>query len=430
MPALALMMSTGSALAAPAQVPGQGSPLACTNGTIYAIQRGDTDSVLYAVDTTTINSATVLDTPVATLPGETVPNALGISPGGAAAYTVHQLTGPSDTTVPLYAYNPLTQTWTTYTGTAGPNQNLIAGAVDPANGIYYYADYSSGTALIYGFDTATNTAIPGIIATVPLPIPGGFNGDIAFDAAGNLYLLGGTTTTAGITVVPGPLPTTGSATGTPLQGKLLQTVNGFQFNGIAFDNSGNLFLNFTQPSDPNSYLEEVNPNTGAVIAGPTPHSATGQPLVDLGACSLNPSLTLQKDIVKRAERRDQFMLSITGDDLPPTTATTTGKTTGLQPVIAGPAIGHAGTTYTFTETAVSGDLDNYRTSYTCVEKPSGTVIAHGKGDSFTLTLPAAATPGPSVVCTFKNKAERNHGKHHHRKPKRCHGRRELRCREH
>ncbi|MFJ7275708.1 hypothetical protein ACIQVZ_14745, partial [Kitasatospora sp. NPDC098663] len=401
-----------------------GDPLDCTGNTIYAIQRGASTSgngTLLALAAGSVGGSSVTATTVSTLPaGSGFTNALGITDGGTAAYVVDQ-TPTVAGSVNVYGYNAATQTWTTYTGTAGPTtDSFVAGAVDPANGIYYYASFEPGTATtpgvatLYGFNTTTNTAIPGVIATFNLPVTGasGPNGDITFDAAGNLYVLSSVGTDAAIGRVNGPIPTTGSATGVPLTDTVLSTLpnpDSNSFNGAAFDNAGTLYIEFATGTT--TFLEQLNPNTGAILAGPTPYSDNAFLSVDLGACSTNPTLSLQKNIVGRfassTTSNDQFNLAITGGGITQgNTATTTGTSTGVQSPPAGPVIAVSGTTYTLTETAASGSLANYTTAYDCVDTANGNApVASGTGaTTFNLPFPPTVENknSPMVLCTFTN----------------------------
>lgn len=97
-------------------------------------------------------------------------NALGITKGGTRAYTVDQSTSSAN----IHYYDAASGNWSTFTGSSGSSDSFVAGAVDPANGVYYYASYFAGTsstsayANVYGFNTNTNTAISGIIGRVDL----------------------------------------------------------------------------------------------------------------------------------------------------------------------------------------------------------------------------------------------------------------------
>jgi len=415
-----LALAISAALAMLAASASAATTLDCSGATIYSVMRGSTnssasDGTVYALADATVGSGSVTATQLTTIPGGGFANGLGITEGGAAMYAVDQTGTNGSTTV--FGYDAATGTWTDYTGTAGATNSFVAGAVDPANGIYYYGSYSAGTvgapgtATVYGFDTTTNTAIPGVIATFALPVgvgAGGDNGDFVFDSVGNLYVLANNSTTdvVGIGRVSG-LPTTGSTTGTALIDTPLTTFSSTSsYNGIAFDSDGRLYVNSVTGGA--SRITTLNPDSGAVIAGPTPDSANAQTYlnVDLAACSLNPTLAVQKDVVGREFAGDQFGLSVTGGGLQSgNTATTSGTTAGLQPIEAGPVIAVAGSEYTVSESATNADLVDYSTTYSCVDNANGgAVVASGNGSSFQLPFPAtkAGQLSPNIVCTFTN----------------------------
>jgi uncharacterized repeat protein (TIGR01451 family) len=396
------------------------APLSCNGGTIYSYQRGTsrsdpaTTGSVYALNTGTVGGSTVAATLVTKVPSGGFANALGVTKGGTAMYAVNQTISKANSAV-IHGYRASTRTWTRYTdNSSGPSGSFVAGAVNPATGVYYYVTYGTGsasrpgTATVYGFDTKTNTRITGVIATFGLPTgksSAGNNGDIAFDSAGNMYVLASDGSAVGVGVVKGPIPTTGSSSGAALSDTLLNRfADSNSYNGIAFDNSGNLYASGIQGST--SVLTKLHPNTGVVIAGPTPLGSNAQAFanVDLAACSLNPTLSLRKDIVARYAPHDQFTLSITGGGIHSgNTTTTTGHTTGVQREVAGPVIAGTETTYRLEETAASGSLLNYATTYACVDTANGDApVASGTGTSITLPFPAADAASPNVVCTFTN----------------------------
>ncbi|MHA6765224.1 beta strand repeat-containing protein [Streptacidiphilus sp. PAMC 29251] len=404
-----------------------GAPLDCSGGTIYAYQRGSNTAArgtLLSLDVSTLAAgtpSTVSATVVSTLPaGSGQANALGVTRGGLAAYAVDQSPAVAGS-VNVYGYDALTQTWTTYTGPAGTGSNFVAGAVNRANGVYYYANFGTGTSTkpgtgtLYGFNTTTNTAIPGIIGTFPLPIASSsaVNGDLAFDALGNMYVLASAGTASGISRVSGPIPTTGSTNGAALTSTVLSTLpnpNSNSYNGMAFNNAGQMYVEFSTGSNLTS-IEGLNPNTGAVLSGPKGYSNNAFLSVDLGACSTNPTLSLQKNIVGRfvtsPSSNDQFGLEISGNGISGgNTATTTGTATGVQSQVAGPVIPASGLSYDLAETAAAGaSLANYTTAYTCVDAANGNApVSSGTGTSFSLVFPATRTDAstPNVVCTFTN----------------------------
>ena len=420
------LATSGPASAASAASAGT---LSCDGSTIYSYQRGgpgtdpSTTGSVYGLSTRTFEkaSATVTASLVTKIPHGGGANGMGITKGGTAIYVVDQTPARVNGAI-IHGYDTGTRTWTSYPRGSSGTRGFVAGAVDPANDIYYYVAYASGTAsryatgTVYGFDTHTNTPIGGTIATFNLPTgkdAAAQNGDIAFDSAGNMYVLSSSdATTVAIGVVDGPIPTTGSPSGVHLADTPLTSFpDSSTYNGIAFDNAGHLYVGGVSRNV--SVLTKLNPTTGAIMAGPTPLSsgdgAQKYSNVDLAACSLNPTLSLRKDIVGRYAPGDQFGLEITGGGISGgNTATTTGSETGVQPepAIAGPVIAQSGTHYTLAETAANGNLLNYATKYSCVDTANhdAPVAASGTGtgQSFTLRFPQTTDISPNVVCTLTN----------------------------
>ncbi len=420
--ALAVILAVLPLVELTSAIPADAAPglLSCNGGTIYAVERGSSDSAdgtLNALTTSTVGGSSVTATAVSSVPAGGAVNALGITDGGTAAYLVNQTATAANSAV-IHHYDALAGTWNTLTGSSNVSSRFVAGAVDPVNGVYYYASYAPGTgstpasATIFGFDTVTNTAIPGVIGTVALGDGNstvGQNGDLAFDGTGNMYLLSSDTVNVAINIVHAPIPATGSAGGVTLTSTLLSKfASTAEYVGIAFDNDGNLYaLDFTRGNV--SQITRLNPNNGTILAGPTALSANAQAFMndDLGSCSVPPTLVLQKNVTSRFSSGDQFGLSVTGGGLSTgNTATTSGSATGLQSTKAGPVIAHSGTSYTLSETGASGaSLGNYHTTYSCVDTANGNAIAaSGTGQSFTLPFPVTAAASPTVVCTFTNTA--------------------------
>ncbi len=438
---LIVVVGTVSVPSVAVAAPGAGSPFDCTGGTIYQVQRGSgTTGIINALAVGSMSgtnpvTATQLN---ATVP-DSQPNALGISVGGAAGWAIapQSPTATGNTlTFQMVSYNPTTSTWTTHTATVDTNGKLpsgvtaasiatggiVAGAVDPLSGNFYWASFANapnGSITFFGWNTSTNTSI-GVVANSSLPedMPssGGTNGDITFDRKGNVYVVSsvGTSTAAG--VIPGPLPTTPQTSPPTLTDTRLTTYsnpNSNAYNGIAFDNTGSLFLEYSTSTTTTAILK-INPNTGAILAGPSAvnFATTGGTIgVDLGACSNPPVMQLQKNVVNRQADTDEFNLSITGGGLSGgNTATTSGSANGVQAAAAGPVLGVTGTTYTFAETAAgTTTLANYTTTYQCVDQGAGNaIVASGTTKSFNLLLPP---PGPTetgqfILCTFTNSAPR------------------------
>ena len=417
--AVATTLATATALAALALLApaAQAVPFDCTGSTIYTVMRGSTnstasDGTIFGLQAGTVGGAQVTSTPITTIPSGGFSNGIGITDGGTALYAVDQAATGSAV---IRGYDAIAERWTSYTGSAG-TETFVAGAINPVNGLYYYAAYAAGTATtagtatVYAFDTTTNTPIVGKIATINLPIVGaaGPNGDIAFDSAGNLYLLESIAATVAISRVDAEdLPTTGSPSGASVTSTRVAgfTSSGPLYNGIAFDNAGNLFVLNAGPNQ----LTRINPNTGVALAGPTSLDAPAQAFatVDLGACSTNPTLSLQKSVSGRYNPTDQFGLAMTGGGLRSgNSATTSGAATGVQPAVAGPIIAQSGTTYALAESAARGSrLANYTTTYSCVDAANGNApFSSGSGTSFSVLFPdpVVGNNSSNIVCTFTN----------------------------
>ncbi len=397
--------------------------LSCTGTTIFSLSRGGggNSSGVFSLPTASVGGTSITGTSVASMPG-TTPNGFGVGPNGASIWAVEQ--GGSGNTTSVYGWQASTNTWTTYTGapSGGNNGNIVAGAVDPANNLFYYATFTgvgTGGASLFAFNITTDKPVgSGPIATFNLPGTGtaGQNGDLAFDNAGNLYYLNGqSANNSFVSVIPAANVPSTAPSGTPpsLTGTQISSFasGGNAYNGIAYDSDGYLYLEYT--SGNSTYIKKINPNTGALVAGPTVISNVSAG-VDLGSCASPPTVQLQKNLPNgRVAANDQFNLSITGGGLSSgNTATTTSTGSGLQTPLAGPVIGFAGTTYTFTESMASGStglLTQYNTTAACTDSANtndtltpSAVTSTGTSASFTLTVPTNTANPPAITCTFSN----------------------------
>jgi uncharacterized repeat protein (TIGR01451 family) len=426
--------ASSAQLTRPADASAQVLPRDCTGNTIYQLQRLSTGSTSGRINTVAVGSmsgtnpvtATEVSNPIAA--GNA--NALGISEGAAAAWALgpQQPGGANNTLIfTLHSLDPATGVWTPHTATidtAGRlpsgvtaanirSGGIVAGAVDPHSGNFfwaYLANAPQNAMTIFGFNTTTNQPI-GVVANsnLPqtLPASGSTNGDIAFDGAGNLFVVSNTGTHAAVGVIDGPLPTTQEAS-TPTRANTRLTTfsntDNNSYNGIAFNGVGELFIQWSS-STTTTTIRKISPQNGQSIAGPStvnPSPAGGGIGVDLGGCATPPTLELRKNVTARQADTDQFHLAIEGGALTTAnTATTTGTATGVQRQTAGPVVAQAGTTYTFTETGAGTTiLANYGAAeWRCVDQAADNVeVASGTGRSFTFA-PAA---GQAILCTFTN----------------------------
>jgi hypothetical protein len=305
-PMLAVLLVGGALAAIPSPSGAAGAALDCSGSTIYAVNRpssqsSSTHGVIFALAASTIGNSEATMTEISAMPNNSYPNALGISAGGAGLYAVDQSGSAGSANV--WSYSAASETWSSHAASGGTPSGFVAGAVDPVNSIYYYADYTAGTssspgkATVYGFNTATNTAITGTIATFDLPDGNGTaaqNGDFTFDGDGNLFVLASDGKTRGIGVVKAAsIPNTGEGA-EPTMTTLSSVADTNTYNGIAFDNLGHLYL---EGSASGTFkVTDVDPNNGEVLAGPTPYTANAQTNsdVDLASCARIPTLTSRK----------------------------------------------------------------------------------------------------------------------------------------
>lgn len=258
----------------------------------------------------------------------------------------------------------------TYDAPANANaSSVIAGAINPANGIYYYAAGGS-TWKLYAFNTSTNTSIGQVGTIAGLSN----NGDMAFDAVGNLYVVSNASATAAGTLarVNGPLPTTAGSTA--LTATVLASLpeNSGQYASMAFDGSGVLVI-----GTGTGKVLKVNPSSGALVSTKT----VSLSLSDMASCSAPSTASARVDLPQgRHDNADQFTVTITGGGVSSgNTGTTTGTDTGLQTnaaEVAGPVVVLPSTTYTITQTAAGGtDLGDYTTTWKCVKSSDGSTIS-------------------------------------------------------
>ncbi|SDU92300.1 conserved repeat domain-containing protein [Microlunatus sagamiharensis] len=387
------------------------APLSCTAGTIYSLAIG---GALYATATGSAARTQVGDFGVTGL------NGLAVTRDGSAAYAVQQVAanGAAPT---IYRYTTTSAAVTSYATTAVPpnGSNFVGGAINPVNGIFYYAYYTGNTQTLYAFNTATNTAI-GLIGSVTGLSAGGANGDIVFDQLGTLYVVqSASSTTAGSSQlgrVTSAVPTT--AGNASLTATLVSNINpsANAYNGITFDADGLLYTsNSAGGTTAPGTLSAINPNSGALVSSNT---IAGGPntnaTVDLADCDYGGSLTLRKNVASRAVSTDQFSLTIAAGGSTLSTATTTGTTTGNQTPTSGPVPGVPGTTYTLTETAASTtpatNLSSYTTAIACTDGANGnaavtaTPVNGASTPSWTVTFPAAGSSSSDLLCTVTNTA--------------------------
>ena len=302
----------------------------------------------------------------------------------------------------IYQYSSITGQ-TTLLGAGVAGAAVTHGAINQANGHYYYGGVTGGTLNVYGFNTTTNQSM-GLVASGAIPNGGG-NGDWAFDSQGNLYVVAGGSgagTVNVVSVIDQKIPT---SAGTPvaITGTELVRIDagGTALNAIAFAGDGYLYV----AGGPRMY--KVNPTTGTVISN-VPFATAGT--VDMASCASPNTVSIVKDFpAGRHTASDQVTMTISGDGITKgNTATTAGTASGVQPQEAGPVLVLSGQQITVTETGTGTGRPKYDSSWTCVDRNSGNVLASGTGSTGSFIVPDGGPKGVAAVCTFTNGARLPH----------------------
>ncbi len=367
-------------------------------GDVYT-QQGQSPRNIWRIDRET-GAQTVAGT--FTIPGATGNlNGTGIHDAdgdGFGEVIIGVLPANSGTARSIYQYSSVTGQ-TTLLGAGVAGAAVTHGAINAANGHYYYGGVTNGTLNVYGFNTQTNQSM-GLVASGPVPNGGG-NGDWAFDSQGNLFVVAGGNgagTTNIVSVVEQEIPSTGGTT-VPITAKELVRIDtgGTPLNGIGFAGDGYLYV------AGGSRMYKVNPTTGqniSNVAFPTAGS------VDMASCASPNSVTVVKDFPQgRNTSSDQVTMTITGDGITSgNTATTSGTAPGVQPQQAGPVLVLSGQRITVAETGSGVGRPKYDTRWSCVDQNTGNSLGSGDGGSGTFTVPDGGAKGVAALCTFTNDA--------------------------
>ncbi|MEI5672350.1 MULTISPECIES: DUF7507 domain-containing protein [unclassified Nocardioides] len=360
----------------------------CTGNTIYALNGADPWTI-YKLNSST-GAATENGELLAS--GTHTANALAL-PNGGGRY-IYGFDRTENTVLRFDATNHGRQSWAAPANSSAGS--VIAGAINPQSGIYYYASSGSSWKL-FAFNISTSTAL-GQVGTIS---GSGLssNGDIAFDALGNMYVVSNADATAAgaLARVNGTVPTTAGSAALTVT-KLADTPAGAgQYTSMAFDGTGALVIGAGS-----RYVGRVNPTTGAILSSTT----TSASFVDFASCAVPSTAQAQVSLPSgRYDGDDQFVVSVTGSGVTTgNTGTTAGTDSGLQDdsaEVAGPVVVLPGSSYTITQTGTSTtNLNDYTSTWACVKASDGSAVASGTGSTGTFTMPG--TTGTNVVCTFTN----------------------------
>lgn len=386
------------------RIPAGANQPSCGDGYVYSLKDdGQMQQVVVTNNNATVTNFGTKASGVSSF------NGLGIGSNGQPVFAYERSTaqgsGTSVSQATIWEFDTTTGTWST-TGVSvnsyanGGTVQFVAGAVSLDNGRYYIGGFSTdGTVFrIWEYNPANkNVTYKGHIDTSPGQTP--TNGDMAFDSAGNLYVVRGAETTTTVFSV-----TKASLDGA--SGQLIPSSRSASFttmsnvSGVAFDSSGKVYLGSSQLR---SYDMPNWSNSKTVVS-------SGLGSSDLAGCSSPPTITIRKNVIGgRAKANDQFKLELKQGNQSLGTETTTGDAKGIQDKQIGPQPTVRNTTLTFTETGAGGAnlATDYKSAYQCtVTHKNGTVqvldqvpLPQTAAKTGTIVIPST---GEAVVCDFRN----------------------------
>ncbi|WP_417555655.1 Ig-like domain-containing protein [Microbacterium sp.] len=378
---------SGCRLARPLAMTAAAAVVAITVGLpVSAYAAAPLDSDVFYATSTTAPYVRAVDPASGTLsdPGlaaATAMNQLGVSRDGSVLVG----TSPTD----IYRYTAADGSWAQVSRSTGPTVPNTHGAVDPKTGHLFYGGLVGGTLQLGEYDPTTNTIVSATAITITVTGAPGGNGDLAFDGAGNLYVVLGADASSGtysrLYRVDRAALTSGSGTAVQLGGN----INATALNSIAFGKDGYLYV---AGGSSNSFVK-VDPGTGAIVSS---GNLTGG-ITDLASTSVPRTATVGVDttggLIDADDSFDVVLKNSDGDNLVEG-ATDTGGDAAEGPVAVIPD-----KEYDISLTpGATTNPDDYTATWTCTDA-SGTEIASGVGVSGSFTYPGAAE---SIDCTFVN----------------------------
>lgn len=360
--------------------------LSCTPGTFYSVSSNGT----------LVEIANGTSTTIGRWAGMTgAANSVAISQGGNVVYAIDRNSTNAGYVNRILRYTPSTGV---FEGLSGTQHNtyanaLVAGAVDLSTGAFLYGGFSNNGARfqIYRYSDGGTPEYLGYFATGST---GTANGDMAFDAAGNLYVVRSGTTTNIYTVTAENLAAAAGGV-IPATSTHSANLSGLSnVNGAAFDADGSIYLGNS------TTVMKFDPTNWAYQGISTSNLNNS---TDLASCSSPATLTVTKNVIGRANETDQFRLAVTGDGEELAAGETEGAEDGVQEQQIGPMAVRSGNTYVIVETFIEGaESEDYTTSLRCVDE-MGTELINKPAASGEVTIPfVSGSTGAVVECEFTN----------------------------
>lgn len=220
----------------------------CGNNTTYAY--GLTSAgVIHPVNLTTGAVGTALDN-LTTSNAAYNANGMGYNSFNNKFYYFHRTGAHTAPYAEFVVYDPILHTLKVLPGTP-PTSQIRSACIDNTGTGYYCLDPSGPTLYYYKFSTGTWTNITNVFKLGSTDVSAHFknlvSGDMAFDAAGNLWaLLSGTvqgSSKFAFYKISYPVPTTTQASVSVVQNiALSNTPNGVNITGFCFNQNGDAYL--------------------------------------------------------------------------------------------------------------------------------------------------------------------------------------------
>lgn len=372
------------------------SPLAVTaNAPAYApvCQAGNVYAISDSGQLQAINNGTRQN--IGTSISSTSINGLGIAAEGSAVYAIRRTGSSNSQTATVYSFNTTTGVWSSTGHSHDTSVSLVAGAVNLNDGTYVFGGFASDGSQfrMWRYNPANGQFSYLGYTTTNMGNDGLNNGDIAFNAAGDMFIVHGRGNN--VTVFSITAANFNAANGGQITSAKSATIrtNSSGVNGVAFDASGKAYLgsssqirSYDMPNWSNSQLFTNNINDST----------------DLASCSSPATIKLQKVVQGgRASAGDQFKLDLNQNGTLLGTATTTGSAAGVQAEVVGPLPVVRGAALTFSESFVNGASSaDYATTYQClVDGAPMSPAVTGNATNGAITIPSV---GEAIVCEFVN----------------------------
>ncbi|WP_194948670.1 collagen binding domain-containing protein [Actinomyces trachealis] len=395
---LALVPVVGAAPAAAGPTGfSQETGFSCQSGRFYSIS--GSEGKIYEID----SSGGVKQVSQVPHPGgkSRLANALGIGRGGKTAYALWR--NGDDKSADIYQFEA-GKGWRHLDRFEYPKVSMVAGGVQFSTGDFYfggfYKDKTRKFHLYRYLSREGRVEFAGQFDT-GLPVSGKANGDLAFDSAGNLYIIRHAEgkQASVYTVTKKELDSANGGTLRFSQTSGADLFNKEGVNGAAFLDDGSIILG--DAARAKSY-DPADFSTLTSSYGKLNDSS------DLASCTSPATFVLKKDVVERVNASDQFDLKAFKKDngFEVAGASTSGKQTGLQEQ-PGAVVGifplKNNQRIDFNEKMSHGaksTLGDYATTWACYADGATEPIAKGEGPAGSVTLPA--TPSVVVECVLKN----------------------------